>query len=416
MKMKFPALAHFPRLHFRFIPTPRGWALTPALLAAALLAGCGGNGTSGGGAVNNVQTISVNAGPAGNYVDGAFTSVKICAPGSTSNCQTISGVLVDTGSSGLRLLSTAVSLALPHQNDSANNPIGECLPFVSFFLWGPVETADIYLAGEKAGSAAVQIIGDSSFNAAPSSCTSSGTSQVSTLTDLGANGILGVGVFQHDCGPGCTVSGSSNPNIYFSCTGTSCTAVAEAEADQVQNPVGLFAQDNNGVLLKLPAIGPNGSAMASGTMIFGIGTQSNNALGSATVFTTDNQGDFTVRYNGQSYSSSYIDSGSNGDFFLDTSATGLPTCASPNDSFYCPSSTQNLTATNVGANGTTGTVNFSIANANDLFNTGNTALNDLGGVNSGSFDWGLAFFFGRNVFTAINGHNTGKGPGPFWAY
>ena len=53
--------------------------------------------------VSNVQPISVNVGPASalgssfNYVDGAFTSVTVCAPGSTTNCQTISGILVDTG-------------------------------------------------------------------------------------------------------------------------------------------------------------------------------------------------------------------------------------------------------------------------------------------------------------------------------
>ncbi len=52
----------------------------------------------------NVQPITVNAGPANNYANGLFTSVTICVPGSTSNCQTIDGVLVDTGSSGLRVL------------------------------------------------------------------------------------------------------------------------------------------------------------------------------------------------------------------------------------------------------------------------------------------------------------------------
>ena len=54
----------------------------------------------------NVQPITVNAGPANNYANGLFTSVTICVPGSASNCQTIDGVLVDTGSSGLRILSS----------------------------------------------------------------------------------------------------------------------------------------------------------------------------------------------------------------------------------------------------------------------------------------------------------------------
>ena len=73
------------------------------ILASILILGCGGGSsnttessqtaaTSG----SNVQTITVNGGPDFNYVDGAFTSVTVCVPGSTANCQTISGILVDT--------------------------------------------------------------------------------------------------------------------------------------------------------------------------------------------------------------------------------------------------------------------------------------------------------------------------------
>jgi hypothetical protein len=40
----------------------------------------------------------------------------------------------------------------------------------------------------------------------------------------------------------------------------------------------------------------------------------------------------------------------------------------------------------------------------------------LAGPNSGTFDWGLPFFFGRNVFTAIESQNTPGGVGPYWAY
>jgi hypothetical protein len=86
-----------------------------ALLAtAAAWAGCGGQGGSSSGsgsggspntAVNNVQPVQVTFGPANDLVNGLFTSVTICVPG-TANCQTIDGVQVDTGSDGLRLLSS----------------------------------------------------------------------------------------------------------------------------------------------------------------------------------------------------------------------------------------------------------------------------------------------------------------------
>jgi hypothetical protein len=39
-----------------------------------------------------------------------------------------------------------------------------------------------------------------------------------------------------------------------------------------------------------------------------------------------------------------------------------------------------------------------------------------GGTFAGHFDWGLPFFFGRNVFTAIEGAPYGSGPGPYFAY
>ena len=110
-----------------------------------------------------------------------------------------------------------------------------------------------------------------------------------------------------------------------------------------------------------------------------------------------------------------------------TSCTGR--VASSN--FYCPASTLNLTATNQSVsgttNGTTGSVGFSVGNADTLFtmNGGmNTAFVELGGTNSAlpgcgnSFDWGLPFFYGRNVFTAIEQQPvTGTSyVGPFWAY
>ena len=61
-------------------------------------------------AAYNVLPIIVDGGPPGiapYYVNGLFTSVRVCVPGSTTQCQTIDHVLVDTGSVGLRLLSVA---------------------------------------------------------------------------------------------------------------------------------------------------------------------------------------------------------------------------------------------------------------------------------------------------------------------
>jgi hypothetical protein len=180
----------------------------------------------------------------------------------------------------------------------------------------------------------------------------------------------------------------------------------------VPNPVSLFATDNNGVVIELPNVSGGEEASVTGSLVFGIGTQSNNALGSATVYTADSAGNFTTTYNGTINSGSFIDSGSNGYFF----ASSITACPSTSNApgFYCPTGVQSLSATNQGANGASGTVNFSIANAEVLFNAPDFAYSDLGGTYSnGAFDWGLPFFFGRNVYTGLQ---SSTNPNGYWAY
>jgi hypothetical protein len=364
--------------------------------------------------VDNTHLIQVGAGPTGTAVNQLVTSINICVPG-TGTCQTISNVLVDTGSTGIRLLASQVTLALPQLNDANNHPIGNCVGFADgSYAWGPVKTADIQIAGERASSVPVQLIGTDGFPAVPDACNTGGSND-DTVQALGANGILGIGVLRQDCGSACVTSGSQLPPIYFSCTNNNCSATAVALEQQLQNPVALFPQDNNGVLITLAAIADQGALLMSGSLIFGIGTQTNNALTGVQVYSTDSNGNFTVTFNGQAYSGSVIDSGSNGIFFLDAATLGIPTC-SLRPSFYCPATEGTYSAITTGANGNAGTVVFAIANAQALLSTGYTAFNNLGGPNPGGFDIGLPFFYGRAVYVAIEGQNTTGGTGPYWAY
>jgi hypothetical protein len=393
-------------------------------VACSFSLGCGGGSshtnvitTSGA----NVAPITVNTGPSTSgflYANGAFTSVTVCVHG-TSTCQTIDEVLVDTGSPGLRIVSSALTIALPQQKTATGNPVVECLAFVASYTWGPVQTADVQIAGEKASSVPVQVLSDTDFTV-PSACASSGMNNpVDTVQSLGANGILGVGLAAQDCGPSpeCVTTGSAG--LYYECPSQNCattgTNTPEALAQQVVNPVALFPTDNNGVIVELPGVS-GAEASVSGSLVFGIGTQSNNGIGRATVYTTDAFGNFTTSYNGQAYSSSFIDSGSNGYFFLDSSVPGVPPTCADNSGFYCPNSTTPFSVTNQGNNGAKGTIKFSVANADNFFNTGDAAFGDLGGKFSGAFDWGLPFFYGRNVFVAIEGASTPGGSGPYWAY
>ncbi len=386
--------------------------------------GCIGAGGSASGAValgvtdltGNIAPVVIDSGPAGvnNIVNVPFVSVTLCRPG-TSTCQTIDHVLLDTGSSGLRIIAPGVldpDLALPAVTGAGGNAIGECALFVSGYLWGSVRRADVKIAGETAPSLPVQLISDTgaAFTPIPSGCSNSGFSNLGTVARLGANGILGVGLFNQDCGSRCTTQAANG--TYYECTDSSCAGAVMPLADQVANPVAAFAVNNNGVVVAMPAVAAGGATTLTGALIFGIDTQANNQIGSATVYATDGDGHFTTTYKGRSLPRSFIDSGSNGLFFPDAS---IPSC-SLSSGFYCPGTTLFLSAVNTSTvNAASGTVNFTVENLQAL--DGSVRAASVGGsFSSTRFDWGMPFFFGRTVFGAIEGAGTAHGTGPYWAY
>src|SRR6202012_709764 len=111
-------------------------------------------------------SMEVDSGPAG-VTGGAlnipYISITICAPGSTTNCQTIDHIEVDTGSYGLGVISSVVNQsllsALPNETTSGFGvPIVECTMFGDGFSWGSVRTADMSISSEKAANIPMQII------------------------------------------------------------------------------------------------------------------------------------------------------------------------------------------------------------------------------------------------------------------
>jgi hypothetical protein len=347
----------------------------------------------------NAVPINVNSGVAG-FVNIPNVSVTVCAPGS-SVCQTIDNIQVDTASFGLRIVGSAAQSvlgSLPGTRASNGGQLAECAGFADGYTWGTVRTADVKIGTEVASGVPIQIVGDLDPSTAPTGnngCPSG--NDENTVGDIGANGILGIGPQTYDCGSGC-VSTALNA-MYFSCTnGANCTGVATPLAQQVANPVTKFAVDNNGVIVQLPPVPDNGAASASGVLIFGVGTQSNNAIGSVTKYGTDPYGDLTGTYKGQTYKT-FFDSGSNGNFFQDS----FPLCSS-SSAFYCPSSEQSLSATIRGTEGNTANVPFQLVSARTLTSGGSKfAFNSLGGQlgMTGYFDFGLPFFFGRHVYVGF---------------
>ena len=430
------------------------------LYLASFLAACGSGGSSpatggsssnnggstGSGATSNSTPLVVDFGPAELLAAGLadedvpFVSITVCVPGTTT-CQTIDHVEVDTGSEGLRIVAPALSLSLPQQT-SGNNAIAECVQFGDLtYGWGPVASADIQIAGEIAKNVPIQIL-EQNFQTTPTSCSSGQTGgQLFDIPSLGAKALLGLGVFRQDCGFGC--ANQAPAGAYYSCDGTNCVPTSESLTAQVQNPVWLFPTDNNGVAMTLPAVADAGSSSATGTLTFGIGTQSNNGLGSTAVLPVDpNTGNFAAQFMGTLYNdfngagsghgSSFIDSGSNGIFFLDSATLtnqfgiNIPDCpqSGPNalQGFYCPATTQQISLNVLGENsngtpaGSARTISFNVANASMLLQNNFSAFNDIGGENSNSFDFGLPFFFGKTVFTAIEGQATPSGNGPYVAF
>jgi hypothetical protein len=414
-----------------------------AVLLTATLVACGGGGSSDNNSGNNSsnglnggslpanptqQPISANAsntvpitvgpGVAG-VINIPTVSVTICAPGSTTNCQTINNIQLDTGSFGLRvvgsLLNPTLANTLPVSTIGTNKAqLAECATFADGYTWGTVRTATVTIGGETTTSSIpLQIIGDKAASTVPTPGCSSGSAE-NTASDLGANGILGIGTAPTDCGATCAnATLAATYSNYFACpNGTSCARTAVPIAQQVANPVANFPADNNGIIVQMAPVSNTGQASATGTLVFGIGTQGNNPLAASQVFTTDPYGDLNnSKFNGTTVQA-FLDTGSNAYFFADSSLTQ---CGSQFAGFYCPSSAQTRTVTLVGLNNVSASASIGILSAQTLFSNGsNYAFNTLAGQigGSASFDLGLPFFYGRHVYYHLDQTASG-GPAPY---
>jgi hypothetical protein len=364
----------------------------------------------------NIMPITVNgslcsSATSSGYFNKPCVSVTICNPDG-SVCQTVNDILLDTGSYGLRVFRSAIPNLTLTQTSSGAGALAECVQFADqSSIWGPVQVASVQLGNEPRVQVPIQVI-DASFARVPAVC---GTADA-TPAAAGYTGILGVGPLAEDCGPSC--ANSARSGVYFSCVGTTCSGASVTLANQVRNPVASLPVDNNGLLVQLPAVSAGGTTSVNGSLIFGIGTQANNTPSGQTAFPTDQQGQFRTTFNGLT-DVGFADTGSNAIYFPGS----LPLCSNdPNNVFsnwYCPPATTTLSATNIGFGGVpTGTANFNVGNFLNLFNnTNNDVFPEVAGPSTFGFDWGLPFFFGRNVFFGINGASSpGFGTGPFVAY
>ncbi|MGD0276272.1 MAG: DUF3443 family protein [Syntrophales bacterium] len=420
---------------YTIIPFMVAYTFNPAYLSVTVN---GANVTvqnfTAGGGINNVMSITVNgalcSSPNIYGINNPCVSVTVCIPG-TPTCQTIDNILLDTGSSGLRIFKKALNANI--QNNIGGGSLAECVQYGDGSAeWGPVQTVSVGLGGEPLITIPIMVIDptfDSTYTGIPTVCTSANPLLDASPSEVGYNGLLGVGLYAQDCGSAC----QNNANIgqYYSCSGNTCIGTTVLNDNQVQNPVASLQEDNNGFIVKLPIVPADGLPSVTGYLVLGIGTQSNNIPPSTvTVYPVDDNpadaayGDFYTSLSNtpspNSFPYSFIDSGSNGLFFPSST---LPFCSS-DQNWFCPTSTASFSATIEGYNRTpiSQPVPFQIENFTTFINTNlsNWVFNDVGGPNaidSGEFTWGLPFYLGRDVYHGIEKtSSTQLGTGPYWAY
>ena len=408
------------------------------MMCLLVLAGCGGsnNNTTSAGPVNNTAQVTAFVGPNGNggFVNGIYVTVTVCQHGTTT-CMPIPDVLVDTGSIGLRVIPSALGSVTPSQIMDGGSPLLECIQYGdTSYSWGPMALGDVQIAGEQALNIPIQLLGATSAPV-PSNCLTMPVNpnlpnggNEDTQATLGANGILGIGGFVDDCSSACTTVTFTSGYPYYICPGNSCTAVGVPTGEQATNPVAVFtSSDKNGVMITFPTVPATGANTLSGTINFGINTQSDNSLGSVTVYPLDQCADISpVNFNGTQYLDTacttgtggfgaFLDTGTNALAILDAntlSSFGISDCSSSSNGagFYCVTGGGTVTLPPITIPGSSQNISLSIADATTLFATGHAVFNDLGAdsvvggtASTDFFDFGSPFFFGRTVFVGIAG-------------
>jgi hypothetical protein len=286
----------------------------------------------------------------------------------------------------------------------------------------------------------VQLIQDDASAAvqAPMDCFNAVNGQIlSSASALGSNGILGIGSVTLDCGALCLDNHYANSYVqYYSCprgatSALSCYPAAVGANLQVFNPVAKLGKDpannnladNNGMVLALPAVPDTGAAKVIGELIFGINTRSSNQLplnarrihlgvdwqNSLSTHGFDSYLSVTTQFNGQTIYNSYLDTGTNGLFFTDSSIAPCNAPVTGQATWYCP--TTQLTKVALISDGDRPgqnpvEVSFIVGDLGSVAGF-NTAIPGLAGApanlpgSASSFSWGLPFFYGKRVSLSI---------------
>jgi hypothetical protein len=333
----------------------------------------------------------------------AFVSVKICEP-HTGTCRVIDKIKLDTGSTGLRIRSDALSgLHLPTLRTPAKEVITACMGMAGGVGYiGTLSRADINLGDEQASNATFQVV-DPTMTVKGASCPS--------FPIDGRNGILGIGSLR------------SIPNGLhtYACLHGRCRAYLPLAGERAENIVAHLDRDNNGFIVRTPELSSPRNSQ-SGKIIFGLDTSANNRIASKlSRCSVAADGFMKLNYQGQPLFT-MLDTGTFSTL-LPFQQTTIEACKAGNG-YLCPrSSTKFVSVSLLNVTGEScAKLNLPVRAYEPGTETqvrDHWALPDLATVNpliTNGFILGLPFFYGRDVYFVVEGQNTSLGRGPMVAF
>lgn len=371
--------------------------------------------------VNNVAEIVIDKGPDSLPESRAttnilYTTIRVCSPGSITNCLSIDHVLLDTGSTGLRIInSNAIdALRLPRMlyNESLVN---ECTSFPRGYVWGSINYADVYWAHEIAPKITLQIIANTTAPV-PSSCLDfSPPNPIHTVSELRANAIMGIGNMVYDKESDVLGIESSGAG-YYSCSNNSCSHINIPDTSQVSNIIAQFKDKTvtNGYLIQLPEVLESYTDILKGQIVFGLNTKSNNQISTqAKIFRAMPLGYITTIYANQ-VKFGLFDSGTNSIKVTSNTDPVIPVIHGE----LFPSTPIMLTAQLADFAFAEPFYNLSDVNFMLISNQQVKPVLPYVGTYGGfsEFLWGIPFFIGKNVYFGINKATVNNESTPFVGY
>jgi len=379
-------------------------------------------------------------------INAACATITLCDTSGT-NCQSISGLRIDTVTAGIHIFKKSIDtthLTAISQPDSGP-------PLATYFLLSPSSPLDVawgnvYQAKMKVGttltnSINVNIIDDgtTSLGSGQSSHISTTLQNDLTMTTVNVisnptqnypfNGILGIGPSEYYCGSNCTSTDKTKNSLYYyTCDSVAhtCTFASPALPKQLNNPIRALSKNNNGVIVKLPSVAPGGAPPVTGYLIFGIDSEKNNASTGKTAFpisATDKIITTSVENTLLPKSRFNLLNPMN---TLSITQANLPqTVGTDGITYYSPLNVQTLRGSAIK---TSGHLDFqifignsyAIANQYTVY-TANPVFSEFTSFttfdkNSIQAVYGVPFFLGRDFFIGFENQVSNLGTGPYYAF